>query len=296
MIKSMTGFGRAELKGEEKTILVEIRSLNNKYLKINTKIPESLTDFEERIGKLIRKEMLRGTINLTLEYKTSEQELKCFINKDVLKNYYSSVCEIREEISSKQDVSLEKLISLPGVLEFKKDTGNAEVTDGLWLELEKAIKLAIDDLNHMKGVEGRNLQLEIEKWTNRISLLLDKIETRSANVVSGYRDRIQERIVSLLEGTEIKIDKSDLYKEVAIFADRCDISEELGRLRSHLLLLNDVMENEEPTGRKLEFIVQEMFREANTIAAKANNADIIKDVIDVKTEIERTKEQVFNVE
>lgn len=296
MIKSMTGFGRAELKGEEKTILVEIRSLNNKYLKINTKIPESLTDFEERIGKLIRKEMLRGTINLTLEYKTSEQELKCFINKDVLKNYYSSVCEIREEISSKQDISLEKLISLPGVLEFKKDTGNAEVTDGLWLELEKAIKLAIDDLNHMKGVEGRNLQLEIEKWTNRISLLLDKIETRSANVVSGYRDRIHERIVSLLEGTEIKIDKSDLYKEVAIFADRCDISEELGRLRSHLLLLNDVMENEEPTGRKLEFIVQEMFREANTIAAKANNADIIKDVIDVKTEIERTKEQVFNVE
>jgi uncharacterized protein (TIGR00255 family) len=292
----MTGFGRAELKDEEKTILVEIRSLNNKYLKINTKIPESLTDFEERIGKLIRKEMLRGTINLTLEYKTSEQELKCFINKDVLKNYYSSVCEIREEISSKQDVSLEKLISLPGVLEFKKDTGNGKVADDLWRELEKAIKLAIDDLNHMKGVEGRNLQLEIEKWTNQISLLLDKIETRSVNIVPEYRDRIQERISSLLEGAEIKIEKKDLYKEVAIFADRCDISEELGRLRSHLLLLNDVMKNEEPTGRKLEFIVQEMFREANTTAAKANNADIIKDVIDVKTEIERIKEQVFNVE
>ena len=296
MIKSMTGFGRSELKDEEKTILVEIRSLNNKYLKINTKIPESLTDFEERIGKLIKKEMFRGTVNLTLEYKTSEQEPKCFINKDVLKKYYSSVCETREEISSTQDVSLEKLISLPGVLEFKKDTGNGKVTDNLWLELEKAIKLAIDDLNQMKGAEGRNLQLEIEKWTNQISLLLDKIETKSANVVSGYRDRIHERISSLLEGTEIKIDKSDLYKEVAIFADRCDISEELGRLRSHLLLLNDVMENEAPTGRKLEFIVQEMFREANTIAAKANNADIIKDVIDVKTEIERTKEQVFNVE
>jgi len=292
----MTGFGRAELKGEEKTILVEIRSLNNKYLKINTKIPESLTDFEERIGKLIKKEMFRGTVNLTLEYKTAEQEPKCFINKDVLKKYYSSVCETREEISSTQDVSLEKLISLPGVLEFKKDTENGKVADSVWLELEKSIKFAIDDLNQMKGAEGRNLQLEIEKWTNQISLLLDKIETKSANVVSGYRDRIQERIASLLEGTEIKIDKNDLYKEVAIFADRCDISEELGRLRSHLLLLNDVMENEEPTGRKLEFIVQEMFREANTIAAKANNADIIKDVIDVKTEIERTKEQVFNVE
>jgi uncharacterized protein (TIGR00255 family) len=292
----MTGFGRAELKGEEKTILVEIRSLNNKYLKINTKIPDSLTDFEERIGKLIKKEMFRGTVNLTLEYKASEQEPKCFINKDVLKKYYSSVCETREEISSKQDVSLEKLISLPGVLEFKKDTGNGEVTDDLWLELEKSIKLAIDDMDRMKGAEGKNLQLEIEKWTNQISLLLNKIEAKSANVVSEYRDRIQERIASLLEGTEIKIDKSDLYKEVAIFADRCDISEELGRLRSHLLLLNDVMKNEEPIGRKLEFIVQEMFREANTIAAKANNADIIEDVIEVKTEIERIKEQVFNVE
>jgi uncharacterized protein (TIGR00255 family) len=296
MIKSMTGFGRAELKGDERTILVEIRSLNNKYLKINTKIPESLTNFEERIGKLIRKEVLRGTVNLTLDYKTSEQEPKCFINKDVLKRYYSSVCETREEISSKQDISLEKLISLPGVLEFKKDVGNGNVSDDLWSELEKSIKLAIVDLNHMKEVEGRNLQLEIEKWKNNIFLLLGKIEAKSVNLVPEYRDRIQERISSLLEGTEIKIEKDDLYKEVAIFADRCDISEELGRLRSHLLLLNDVMKNEEPTGRKLEFIVQEMFREANTIAAKANNAEIIKDVIDVKMEIERIKEQVFNVE
>jgi uncharacterized protein (TIGR00255 family) len=292
----MTGFGRAELKGDERTILVEIRSLNNKYLKINTKIPESLTNFEERIGKLIRKEVLRGTVNLTLDYKTSEQEPKCFINKDVLKRYYSSVCETREEISSKQDISLEKLISLPGVLEFKKDVGNGNVSDDLWSELEKSIKLAIVDLNHMKEVEGRNLQLEIEKWKNNIFLLLGKIEAKSVNLVPEYRDRIQERISSLLEGTEIKIEKDDLYKEVAIFADRCDISEELGRLRSHLLLLNDVMKNEEPTGRKLEFIVQEMFREANTIAAKANNAEIIKDVIDVKMEIERIKEQVFNVE
>jgi uncharacterized protein (TIGR00255 family) len=296
MIKSMTGFGRAELKGEEKAILVEIRSLNNKYLKINTKIPESLSDFEEKIGKLLRDKMLRGTINLTLEHKTSEQEPKCFINKDVLKRYYSSVCETQEEISSKQDISLEKLISLPGVLEFKKDGGNGKVTDDLWLELEKSIKLAIDDLNHMKVVEGKNIQLEIEKWGTHISLLLDKIETMSANVVPKYRDRIQERISSLLEGREIKVEKSDLYKEIAIFADRCDISEELGRLRSHLLLLDNVMENEEPTGRKLEFIVQEMFREANTMAAKANDADIIKDVIEVKTEIERIKEQVFNVE
>ncbi len=296
MIKSMTGFGRAELKDEVKTITVEIRSLNNKYLKVNVKVPESLMGFEERIEKLLRKELLRGTINLTLEHKTSEQEPKCYINKDVLKEYNNLISEIGKEISSKQDISLEGLISLPGVLEFKKDMGNGKIADEFWPGLEKLIKVAINDLNDMRRFEGDNLQLEIEKWKDRISLLLDKIDTKAPNVVLEYQDRIQKRISSLLEGTEIKIEKEDLYKEVAVFADRCDISEELGRLRSHLLLLNTVMGNEEPTGRKLEFIVQEMFREANTIAAKANNADIIKDVIGMKTEIERIKEQVFNVE
>ena len=296
MIKSMTGFGRAELKDEVKTITVEIRSLNNKYLKVNVKVPESLMGFEERIEKLLRKELLRGTINLTLEHKTSEQEPKCYINKNVLKEYNNLISEIGKEISSKQDISLEGLISLPGVLEFKKDMGNGKIADEFWPGLEKLIKVAINDLNDMRRFEGDNLQLEIEKWKDRISLLLDKIDTKAPNVVLEYQDRIQKRISSLLEGTEIKIEKEDLYKEVAVFADRCDISEELGRLRSHLLLLNTVMGNEEPTGRKLEFIVQEMFREANTIAAKANNADIIKDVIGMKTEIERIKEQVFNVE
>ncbi len=296
MIKSMTGFGRAELKGEEKTILVEIRSLNNKYLKINTKIPELLIDFEDKIGKLLRKELLRGTVNLSIEYKVREQEPRCFINKDILKEYYHLISETRNEISSKQDISLESLISLPGVLEFKKDIGNGQMTDKGWLELEDLIRIAIDDLSRMKEAEGRNLQLEIEKWKTRISLLLDKIENESPNVVLEYRDRIQKRVSSLLEGTKINLEKEDLYKEIAIFADKSDISEELGRLRSHLLLLGNVMENEEPTGRKLEFIVQEMFREANTIAAKTSNTETIKDVIEIKTEIERIKEQVFNIE
>lgn len=138
--------------------------------------------------------------------------------------------------------------------------------------------------------------MEIEKWKTRISELLDEIETMSPKVVLEYSNRIQERVASLLEGMESKIEKDDLNREIAIFADKCDISEEIGRLRSHISLLDNVMENEEPNGRKLEFIVQEMFREANTIAAKANNADIVRDVITIKTEIERIKEQVLNIE
>ena len=148
----------------------------------------------------------------------------------------------------------------------------------------------------MREAEGQNLRIEIDKWKDNISVLLDDIETMAPKVVLEYSSRIQERISTLLAGIDSKIEQSDLHKEIAIFADRCDISEELGRLRSHILLFDNVMDNEEPNGRKLEFIVQEMFREANTIASKANNSDIIKDVISIKTEIERMKEQILNLE
>lgn len=160
----MTGFGRAELKDEKKAILVEMRSLNNKYLKINIRIPELLMGFEERIEKLLKKELLRGTINLTVEHKACEQESKCIINKDTLKEYYKLISETRKEISSEQDISLESLVSLPGVLEYRKDTGNGKMTDDFWPELEQLIKIAINDLKNMKEAEGRNLQTEIEKW------------------------------------------------------------------------------------------------------------------------------------
>jgi len=293
----MTGFGRAEIKDEEKTILVEMRSVNNKYLKINTRIPESLMVYEDKIERLLKKELVRGTVNLSIEYRVRDEVPKCVINKDTLKKYHNMISEAGNEIFSRKDISLDNLISLPGVLEFKKDSGNGKMQDDdFWDELERLIKLAVDDLKSMKVAEGKNLQIEIEEWKTRISELLDEIETMAPNVVLEYSKRIQERVSSLLEDTENTIERNDLNREIAIFADRCDISEELGRLRSHISLLDNVIENEEPNGRKLEFIVQEMFREANTIAAKANNADIIKDVISIKTDIERIKEQVLNVE
>jgi uncharacterized protein (TIGR00255 family) len=293
----MTGFGRVEIKDEEKTILVEMRSVNNKYLKINTRIPESLMVYEDKIERLLKKELVRGTVNLSIEYRVRDEVPKCVINKDTLKKYHNMISEAGNEIFSRKDISLDNLISLPGVLEFKKDSGNGKMQDDdFWDELERLIKLAVDDLKSMKVAEGKNLQIEIEEWKTRISELLDEIETMAPNVVLEYSKRIQERVSSLLEDTENTIERNDLNREIAIFADRCDISEELGRLRSHISLLDNVIENEEPNGRKLEFIVQEMFREANTIAAKANNADITKDVISIKTDIERIKEQVLNVE
>ena len=165
MIKSMTGFGRAEIKDEEKTILVEMRSVNNKYLKINTRIPESLMGYEDRIERLLKKELVRGTVNLAIEYKVCDQVPKCVINKDTLKEYHNMISEAGKEIFSRQDISLDNLISLPGVLEFKKDSGNGKMQDDdFWKELEQLIRLSVDDLKSMKVAEGRNLQIEIEKW------------------------------------------------------------------------------------------------------------------------------------
>ncbi len=297
MIRSMTGFGRAELKDETKTILVEVRSINNKYLKTNIRIPESLAGFEEKIERLLKKELVRGTINLAIEYKSSTQLPKCSINKDILKEYHNIISEARKEISSEQDITFDNLISLPGVLEFKKESENGNIhDDDFWKELDRLIQLSLDNLKNMREAEGQNLRLEIEKWKNKISKLLDEIETMAPDVVLEYRNRIQDRVSSLLSNVESKIEKSDLNKEIAIFADRCDISEELGRLRSHIMLFDNVMDNEEPNGRKLEFIVQEMFREANTIASKANNASIIENIISVKSEIERIKERVLDLE
>jgi uncharacterized protein (TIGR00255 family) len=297
MIKSMTGFGRSELNDEKKAVVVELRSVNNKYLKINIRIPDLLSGIEDKIEKLLKKELVRGTINLAIEYKSCDQLPKCVINKDVLREYHNIISEARKEIAIQQDVTLDNLISLPGVLEFKKDSGNGKEEDNsLWQELEQLVKLSINELKKMREAEGQNLRIEIDKWKGNISVLLDEIETMAPKVVSEYSSRIQERVSTLLAGTDSKIEKSDLHKEIAIFADRCDISEELGRLRSHILLFDNVMDNEEPNGRKLEFIVQEMFREANTIASKANNSDIIKDVISIKTEIERIKEQILNIE
>ncbi len=297
MIRSMTGFGRSEIKDEKKTILVEVRSVNNKYLKINVKSPESLTGLEDKIEKLLKKELVRGTINLTIEYKSCAQLSKCVINKDVLKEYHSIISETQKEISSMQDITIDSLVSLPGVLEFKKESENGNINDDdLWKELEPLIKLSVDSLKGMREAEGRNLRIEIEKWKDNISKILDKIETMAPKVVLEYSNRIQERVSSLLSGVESRIEKGDLNREIAIFADRCDISEELGRLRSHIKLFDNVMDNEEPNGRKLEFIVQEMFREANTISSKANDDMIIENIISVKTEIERIKEQVLNLE
>ena len=297
MIESMTGFGRSELNDEKKTVAVELRSVNNKYLKINIRIPDLLSGVEDKIEKLLKKELVRGTVNLTIDYKTDDQVPKCVINKDILKDYHNIISEARKEISFQQDVTLDNLISLPGVLEFKKNSENGKAEDeGLWQELEQLVKLSVNDLKEMREAEGKNLRIEIDKWKDKISVLLDKIETMAPKVVSEYSNRILERVSTLLSSTDSKIEKGDLLKEIAIFADRCDISEELGRLRSHILLFNNTMDNEEPNGRKLEFIVQEMFREANTIASKANNSEIIEDVISIKTEIERIKEQVLNIE
>ncbi len=294
MLKSMTGFGVAEYKNDNCIIRVELRSVNNRFLKIDSRLPDVLQTFESEIERPVKEKINRGTVLLNVNYQSLRQEPEYILNNERLKEYYHLLSSIKKEIKSKERISVNSLITLPGVLQKgKNDKENAE------LLLHKCLSLVHEALNkllEMRSVEGMFLGKDIENRKELILSILNKIESRSPVVVQEYSNRLRSRVTSLLSGTDIELAESNLYREIAIFAERCDISEEVSRLRSHLNQLEDTIRLDEPVGRKLDFIIQEMFRETNTMCSKANDSVMLKDLVDIKTEIEKVREQVFNIE
>lgn len=294
MIRSMTGFGTAEIMDETKTIQIEIRTVNNRFLKIESRVPQPLEIYEGQIEGLVKHKISRGSIFLSINYKSARQEYDYRLNLDTLKRYYYSLREAQNELGIKEDISILSLIQLPGV--YQEGQGSNGYAEGLWPQLEKMVEAALDKAVQMRIEEGKNLWKEFESCKNEIALLLKKVEDRVPHVVSGYKQRLHNRVSTLLADTGTNVSEADLCREIAIFAERSDITEEIARLKSHLSQLDDTMLEEQSVGKKLEFIVQEMFREANTMAAKANDSELVWDVIKIKTEIEKIKEQVLNVE
>ncbi|MBE7445105.1 MAG: YicC family protein [Planctomycetia bacterium] len=294
MLKSMTGFGIAEHTDTERTIRVELRSVNNRFLKIDSRVPEILQAFESEIERSIREKINRGTILVNINYQTLRQEPEYILNSGRLKEYYRLLNDIKKEIGSKERISVNSLMMLPGLLQKgKNDQEDVEALLSICLSLiGKALKKMIE----MRTVEGRHLGRDIEQRKEFILSILDKIETRAPMIVREYSKRLQNRVASLLAGTPVELTDSNLCREIAVFAERCDITEEISRLKSHLHQLQETIHLDEPMGRKLDFIVQEMFRETNTMCAKANDSVMVKDLVDVKTEIEKIREQIFNIE
>lgn len=290
----MTGFGIAEYKDEERTVRVELRSVNNRFLKVDTRLPDILQAFESEIERRIREKINRGTVLLNINYQSLRQESEYVLNSEKLKDYYHLLNDIKKEIDSRERISVNSLILLPGVLQ--KGKNHAENADVLLSICASLVDDALKKMLEMRAVEGRHLGKDLEQRKEHILSILDKIETRAPIVVQEYNKRLQNRLASLLAGTTVELTDSNLCREIAIFAERCDITEEVSRLKSHLYQLQEAIHSDEPIGRKLDFIVQEMFRETNTMCSKANDSVMLKDLVDIKTEIEKIREQIFNIE
>lgn len=294
MLKSMTGFGIAEYKDTERSLRVELRSVNNRFLKIDSRLPDILQAFESKIEHSIREKINRGTVLVNLNYQSLLQESEYVLNSGRLKEYYRLLCDVKKEIGSREKISVNTLTMLPGVLQKSKN--NHEDADVLLSLCVSLVDEALMKMLQMREIEGKHLGEDIEQRKTGILAMLDKIEIRSPVVVQEYSKRLQNRIASLLAGTNIELTDSNLCREIALFAERCDISEEISRLKSHLYQLQETIHLNEPVGRKLDFIVQEMFRETNTMCSKANDSVMLRDLVEVKTEIEKIREQIFNVE
>lgn len=294
MLKSMTGFGVAEFKNDDLTIRVELRSVNNRFLKLDSRLPEALQSFETEIERPVREKIARGTVLLNVNYQSLKQEPEYALNINRLKEYYHLLSSIKKEIGSREKISINSLITLPGVLQ--KGQNGLTDKDALLSICISLVNNALEKMLEMRAVEGRHLAKDIEHRKEFILSILNKIETMTPVIVQEYSKRLRNRVTTLLSGTDIELTDSSLCREIAIFAERSDITEEISRLRSHLIQLHETLNSDESVGRKLDFIIQEMFRETNTMCSKANDSVMLKDLVGVKTEIEKIREQIFNIE
>lgn len=294
MLRSMTGFGQAEYKDDKVSLHVEVRSLNNRFLKVTSRVHEVFLSYQERLERPLKEGLSRGTIHLNIEYRPLLEVPGYHLNLETLKSYYRTMQKLREELGPEGDVPLASLFTLPGICE--RVTGVEGDVEGQVARAEGLVKEALAQLLEMRIQEGKALEVEIMRHKAQIERLLDRLEEKAPEVVTAYKERLRKRVSLLLQDASVELLDSDLAREVAFFAERSDITEEIARLRHHLLQMERAAQQELSAGRRLEFIVQEMFREANTMGSKISDGEMLKDVIDIKIEIEKIKEQSFNVE
>jgi uncharacterized protein (TIGR00255 family) len=296
MIHSMTGFGEAAGNLGAVHYALELKSLNNKYLKISLRMPEELSSLEPVVESALRTRLSRGSVVLSVSASTATEKAALEINHAALSRYIAQLRESPEFASGQLDIQLAPLLTLPGVLQKPVDDERSlDATRDLLLKL---LGEACDHLVSMRRREGMVL---VDDLMNQHKLITDRlaaIKERAPNVVADYQSRLQERVNGLLEELGRSIDPADLIKEVAIFAERSDIAEEITRLSAHLDQFEELLTGERsgPVGRTLDFLTQEMLREANTIASKSSDAAISRNIVEVKGAIDRIKEQVQNLE
>jgi len=295
MLLSMTGFGEAHSRQDGLAVAVEVRAINNRFFKLSVRATEGYASLDSAVEAVVRETLHRGTIqvNIRIERRRAAEDYQ--INADVLARYREQIAALARRWQSNEPLPrLESLLALPGVVDDA--SGRAVDVAADWPLIERTLRSALDNVGRMRADEGRAMTADLAANCRAIAECLDRIERRAPLVAEDYRNRLLERLQRALADAQVHLDPSDLIKEVGLFADRCDISEEIVRLRSHLEQFRESMDLPESAGRKLDFLTQEMFRETNTIGSKANDVEIARQVIEIKTAVERIREMVQNIE
>jgi TIGR00255 family protein len=292
MANSMTGFGRGEASGNGYQFSIELKSVNHRFLEIVARTPRNLMSFEERIRKMLQGKFLRGRIEVFVNVAETEARKRLVkVDKELALSYDKSLKDLALALNTEYEVDIYRLVTLPEVLAVEEPELEFEA---LWRTCAEALTKAIEGFGQMRYTEGEKLTSDLLQRLNLITEFLRTIAERAPNVVIEYQERLQERIVTLLG--EVELDAARLANEVVYFAERTSITEELVRFDSHVAQCREALRSREPVGRKLDFLVQELNREINTIGSKSNDLEIGQLVVSVKSELEKIREQIQNLE
>lgn len=293
MIKSMTGFGRCEIADGERRFTVEMKGVNHRYLDVNIRMPKKLNFFETAIRNQMKQSILRGKVDLFITYEDmSENQVSLKYNEGLAAEYLSYFKQMEEKFSLENDIRVSTLSRYPEVLTMEEQVLDEEE---LWNGLKQALDGAVKQFVETRSTEGENLKKDITLKLDGMLELVAFIEERAPQIIAQYREKLENKVKELLEDTQIE--ESRIAAEVVVFADKICTDEEVVRLKSHIVHMKETLESGEAgIGRKLDFIAQEMNREANTILSKANDLDISNVGINLKTEIEKVREQIQNIE
>jgi len=292
MLKSMTGFGRSRYENDAREYIVEIKSVNNRYSDISIKMPRGISYAEESIKKLISNAITRGKVEVFITFNNNSEKGKNIeLNKELANKYISLMRTLAEETNINSNIEVIDVMKMPDILNISINEEDEEIIEK---ELLICTKEAIDNFINMRLTEGNKIREDLEKRINSIKEKINRITSISSGLVKEYVVKLEKRINELLAPNIV--DEARLAQEIVIYSDKCSIEEELTRLNSHIMQFLNLLDSNEASGKKIDFLIQEMNRETNTIGSKANNLDIINYVVDIKTELENIREQIQNIE
>lgn len=292
MIRSMTGFGRGQANVNSRDVLVEIKSVNNRYYDFSARLPRSYNYLEEKLKSFLQGSISRGKVEVSVSvFNNESKDEEIVVNKEIAKGYIDALRSANEELGLEDDITLSQVSRFPDVFNVKRVIEDEEF---VWEMVKGVAQTALEKFVAMRETEGEKMKDDVLSRLDYILGLVNIVETRSPQLTENYRNRLYTKLCDILN--DKNIEEQRILLEAAIFSEKVAVDEETVRLRSHISQFKELLEAKEPVGRKLDFLVQEMNREANTIGSKAQDIDITRTVVDIKSEIEKIREQIQNIE